>query len=87
MTENFKCHIHFHRQEVTVTSTVFNAMKFAMALTFASCILCTLKDYIGDNINCITGSKDKDEHKAVQTYCFISSTYSVVNLTAQVSQF
>ncbi|KAK7063016.1 hypothetical protein SK128_006043 [Halocaridina rubra] len=62
-----------------VSSWVFSCMKACMLITLLACVLVTAKNYIGDNIRCITGTKDQ-EHKAIETYCFISSTFTLVDL-------
>ena len=61
-----------------------------------SCILCTLKAYIGDNINCVTGLKYKEKeehekkepfrqlHKAIETFCYFQTTYTLLNVSESV---
>lgn len=55
-----------------------------MFITLLACVLVTAKTYIGENINCITGF-EKQEHKAIETYCFIASTFTMVDLNTGVS--
>lgn len=74
--------IRFRKKHPTVESAVFVCMKVAMVATLLGCVLCTAKTYIGDNINCITGFT-KQQHRAIETYCFIASTFSMVNLTSE----
>ncbi|XP_064086942.1 innexin inx2-like [Macrobrachium nipponense] len=62
-----------------VSSMVLRCMKLCMLITTLACVLVTAKNYIGDNIKCITGF-DKQEHKAIETYCFIASTFTIVDL-------
>lgn len=64
-----------------VSSMVFACMKLCMLITMLACVLVTAKNYIGDNIKCITGF-EKQEHQAIETYCFISSTFTLVDLNA-----
>lgn len=64
-----------------VSSLAFFAAKACMFITLMACVLVTAKNYIGDNINCITGH-EKQEHKAIETYCFIASTFTLVDLNA-----
>ena len=56
-----------------------------MLVSVMACVLVTAKNYIGDNINCITGFDD-NEHKAIETYCFISSTFTLLDLSDEVSK-
>lgn len=67
-----------------VSSLALFTAKLCMLLTLMACVLVTAKNYIGDNINCITGH-EKQEHKAIETYCFIASTFTLVDLNAVVS--
>lgn len=65
-----------------VSSMVFACMKLCMLITLLACVLVTAKNYIGDNIKCITGY-EKQEHQAIETYCFISSTFTLVDLSGE----
>ncbi|XP_018016186.1 innexin inx2 isoform X1 [Hyalella azteca] len=78
--DDLKKQISFKHEHPTVDSTVFTSMKLSMVGTLLACILVTAKTYIGENINCVTGFKAQ-EHKAIETYCFISSTFSLVNVS------
>ncbi|KAK4309437.1 hypothetical protein Pmani_018934 [Petrolisthes manimaculis] len=62
-----------------VGSVILFTCKLCMMITTLACILVTAKTYIGDNINCITGY-EKQEHQAIETYCFITSTFTLVDL-------
>ncbi|XP_063605985.1 innexin inx2-like [Penaeus indicus] len=62
-----------------VTSPVLLSLRLSMLMTLLACVLVTAKTYIGDNIKCITGF-EKQEHKAIETYCFIASTFTLVDL-------
>uniref|UniRef100_A0A2P2I2N3 Innexin n=1 Tax=Hirondellea gigas TaxID=1518452 RepID=A0A2P2I2N3_9CRUS len=81
-----KNQIKFKKEHPTIETWVFKAMKLSMLTTLLACILVTAKTYIGDNINCVTGFV-KQEHKAIETYCFISTTFSMVNLTESDSPY
>ncbi|KAL7647303.1 UNVERIFIED_CONTAM: hypothetical protein RMT77_000898 [Armadillidium vulgare] len=67
-----------------VTSGVLSMMKLAMLVTIFSCVLVTARQYIGQNINCITGFV-KQEHKAIENYCFISGTFTIPVLEEEES--
>ncbi|KAG7176273.1 Innexin inx1-like [Homarus americanus] len=67
-----------------VGSMVFFSAKLCMFITLLACVLVTAKNYIGDNIKCITGF-EKQEHKAIETYCFIASTFTIVDLNADIN--
>ncbi|XP_042238210.1 LOW QUALITY PROTEIN: innexin inx1-like [Homarus americanus] len=67
-----------------VGSMVFFSAKLCMFITLLACVLVTAKNYIGDNIKCITGF-EKQEHKAIETYCFIASTFTIVDLNADLA--
>lgn len=73
-----------------VNSKIFLFMRFCMLTTLLACVLVTAKTFIGDNINCLTGFEKielkkkypykKFEADAIETYCFISSTFTLANL-------
>ncbi|CAL4108314.1 unnamed protein product [Meganyctiphanes norvegica] len=63
----------------SVSSWVFGAMRMSALATMCALMLVTAKGYIGDNISCLSDFKGQ-EHKAVETYCFISATYTIVGL-------
>jgi len=65
-----------------VTSLVLFSVKLCMLMTLLAGVLVTAKTYIGDNIKCITGLVEQ-EHKAVESYCFISSTFTLVDLNSE----
>ena len=67
-----------------MSSLLLFTSKLSMMITLLACVLVTAKNYIGDNIKCITGF-EKQEHKAIETYCFIASTFTMVNLHKSVS--
>ncbi|XP_071546702.1 innexin inx1-like [Panulirus ornatus] len=76
---------HIHTSGATkpkVSSLLFSSAKLCMLITLLACVLVTAKNYIGDNIKCITGF-EKQEHKAIETYCFIASTFTLVDLNAE----
>jgi len=81
-----KKQIKFSRDHGTIESIIFKLMKLCMLATLASVILVTAKTYVGDNINCITGF-EKQQHKAIETYCYISSTYTLVNFSANAQPY
>ncbi|XP_076033170.1 innexin inx2-like [Oratosquilla oratoria] len=60
-----------------IRSPVFTASRLGMIFTLVACLLVTARTYIGDNIKCAT-KLSKHEHKAVETYCFIASTFTVL---------
>ena len=66
-----------------MSSGVFLFMKIGMLGSIMACVLVTAKNYIGNNINCITGFGSK-EHKAIETYCFITSTFTLLDLSDDV---
>ncbi|KAF2349693.1 Innexin, partial [Trinorchestia longiramus] len=70
----------FKNEHPNIDSGVFKSMKLATVSSLLACMLVTAKTYIGDNINCVTGFGG-NEQKAIETYCFISSTFSLINLT------
>lgn len=63
----------------SVSSWVFSAMNLSALVTVCALVLVTAKGYIGDNISCISDYSGQ-EHKAIQTYCFISATFTIVGL-------
>lgn len=70
--------------QARVYSLLLFTSKACMFITLLACVLVTAKTYIGDNIKCITGF-EKQEHQAIETYCFISSTFTMVDLNTGVS--
>lgn len=70
--------------QARVTSLLLFTSKLCMLITLLACVLVTAKNYIGENIRCITGF-EKQEHKAIETYCFIASTFTMVDLNAEVA--
>jgi len=64
-----------------INSAIFVSMRVAAILTALSCIMVTSRNYIGDNINCYVASAGKEELKAIESYCFISSTFTLTNFT------
>lgn len=70
--------------QARVSSMLLFTSKLCMMITLLACVLVTAKNYIGDNIKCITGF-EKQEHKAIETYCFIASTFSMVDLNTDVA--
>ncbi|KAG0712606.1 Innexin inx2 [Chionoecetes opilio] len=70
--------------QARVSSLLLFTSKLCMLITLLACVLVTAKNYIGDNIKCITGF-EKQEHKAIETYCFIASTFTMVDLHKGVS--
>lgn len=43
----------------------------------------TARSYIGDVIDCVTGMEEA-EHRAIETYCYITSHFTVVDLAPEV---
>lgn len=83
--DNLKKHISTSgATRASVYSLLLFTSKICMFITLLACVLVTAKTYIGDNINCITGF-EKQEHKAIETYCFIASTFTMVDLNPGVS--
>ncbi|CAL4122737.1 unnamed protein product [Meganyctiphanes norvegica] len=66
-------------KEPDISSFTLTMMRLSMLLTLTGCVLVTARNYIGDNISCITGFKDQ-EHKAIENYCFIASTFTIIDL-------
>jgi len=69
-----------------INSLAFTALKMAAACCAFGCILVTARTYIGDNINCYSLNMDDEEMAAVESYCFISSTFTLTNMTLPSSQ-
>jgi len=65
----------------SIDSWVFRWVKVAAIASLLACILVTATAYFGDNINCINDFQ-KQAHKAIETYCFIHQTFSLMNFTA-----
>jgi len=68
------------KSHANLESYVFHCNKLAMGATLLACILVTATAYFGDNISCLTGFSGQSHH-AIETYCFISSTFSMINFT------
>ncbi|KAA0183458.1 hypothetical protein HAZT_HAZT009731 [Hyalella azteca] len=65
-----------------VDSALFKSMKLAAAFTGMAFVLVTARTYIGDNIDCTAGAAVKEEEtKAITSYCFITSTFTLSNFT------
>jgi len=69
-----------------INSLAFVSLKAAAACCMAACILVTSRTYIGDNINCYSANMGDEEMAAVESYCFISSTFTLTNMTVPSSQ-
>lgn len=67
-------------KEPEVSSFVLTVMRVSMLMTLTACVLVTARTYIGENISCITGFTDGQEHKAVENYCFITTTFTIIDL-------
>ncbi|KAF0289299.1 Innexin inx2 [Amphibalanus amphitrite] len=66
-------------EAVCIDNNVFRLhYKGTTALLLVCCLLVTSKQYLGDPIDCIfDGVKDKEKGKAMDTYCWIHSTFTV----------
>jgi len=80
--DSVKGRLGYKQEHATIESSVFGAMKVAVVATLAAVVVVTAKTYVGDNISCVTGFKGQT-HKAIQNYCFISSTYTVLNMSKE----
>jgi hypothetical protein len=66
-------------EQVCIDNNVFRLhYKATVILLFTCSILVTAKQFFGDPISCIV-DKDKDLQKAIETYCWIESTFSLPN--------
>jgi len=81
--DSVKGRLGYKEEHATIESSVFAAMKISVVATLAGVVVVTAKTYVGDNINCVSGFKGQ-EHKAITNYCFISHTYTVLNLSKEV---
>ncbi|XP_063593184.1 innexin inx2-like isoform X1 [Penaeus indicus] len=69
---------------ITITSLSLTSMKVTMNITFIGFVFATARSYIGDVIDCVTGMNEA-EHKAIETYCYITSHFTVVDLATEAS--
>lgn len=68
-------------KDVAVASKALKCMRVTFVTTLTACVLVTAKTYIGENISCITGFDPKsNEHKAIENYCFITATFTILDL-------
>lgn len=68
----------FHPQQYTIDNGVFRLhYRFTMAILLMFSILVTASQYFGDPISCISG--DDIPKPFLNTYCWIHSTFSVVD--------
>lgn len=66
-----------------IDSLLFRSLRYASIVTGVACVLVTARTYIGDNINCttMTGNNDGELEAAIESYCFISATFTLANHT------
>lgn len=69
---------------ITITSLSLTSMRVSMNITFIGFVFVTARSYIGDVIDCITGMEEA-EHRAIETYCYITSHFTVVDLAPEAS--
>lgn len=66
---------------VKIDTAVFKLhYRFTFVLLLACCILVTLRQYVGEHINCIQDSAAIPT-RVLNTYCFISATFTLPRLT------
>ncbi|KAJ4440295.1 hypothetical protein ANN_08434 [Periplaneta americana] len=51
--------------------------RFTTGILFVFCILCTASNLIGKAIDCISGPEFKDREKVINSYCWITSTFTL----------
>ncbi|KDR16624.1 Innexin inx3, partial [Zootermopsis nevadensis] len=69
-------------QEV-IDNVIFRChYRFTSAILFVCCILCTANSLIGNPIECLN-SQFKDKIHVINTFCWITSTYTIPHLQGQ----
>jgi hypothetical protein len=81
-----------HSSDHVSVDTVVSALhhRFTSAILLVCCALVTSRQYFGEPILCIQDSSDDDEaipSRVLNTYCFVTSTYTVVRPTGKACTY
>ncbi|XP_021925145.1 innexin inx3-like [Zootermopsis nevadensis] len=75
--------IRFLADKEVIDNVIFRChYRFTSAILFVCCILCTANSLIGNPIECLN-SQFKDKIHVINTFCWITSTYTIPHLQGQ----
>ncbi|PSN43854.1 Innexin inx3 [Blattella germanica] len=70
--------VRFLEDKEVIDNIIFRChYRITSAILFVACILCTATGLIGNPIDCIAGGAFKDQEKVINTYCWITSTFTL----------
>ncbi|KAJ9596325.1 hypothetical protein L9F63_012658 [Diploptera punctata] len=77
--------VRFLQDKEIIDNAVFRFhYRVTSAILFLFCILCTANSLIGNPIDCLVGNEFKDKEKVINTYCWITSTFTLPRATGEI---